>query len=121
MKGIQILKIDHVALHVSEVARSVAFYKEVLGLEPLDRPDFDFDGAWFGLGSGYQLHLLEGLYYKVESDSRKSHFALKVADIHACAEHLAHMGVPFRGPKARPDGVLQVFLYDPDGHCIELN
>ena len=34
-------KLDHIALVVSDVGRSVSFYAELVGLEQVNRPDFD--------------------------------------------------------------------------------
>lgn len=34
---------------------------------------------------------------------------------------MKELGVPIvDGPKSRPDGYIQVFVTDPDGHVIEL-
>ena len=41
----------HVALTVTDMARATWFYGEVLGLKPVQRPPFDFGGAWYQLGS----------------------------------------------------------------------
>ena len=38
----------------------------------------------------------------------------------AAQAHLNAMDVNYMGPKLRPDGARQLFLYDPDGHLIEL-
>lgn len=112
--------VNHVALHVADVAESVAFYGQVLGLQPMPRPAFDFPGAWFRIGADQELHLIGDRVQAVNSHSRGTHFALHVPDAHAAAQELTGKGVPFFGPKTRPDGVLQVFLQDPDGHYIEL-
>jgi len=34
------LQLNHVALHVADIERSVAFYRDVLQLEPMPRPAF---------------------------------------------------------------------------------
>ena len=39
--------IHHVSLPVSDLARSVAFYRGVLGLRHIDRPGSTSKGAWF--------------------------------------------------------------------------
>lgn len=115
----QILGLQHVALHVADVAASVNFYQNKIGLTALPRPAFDFDGAWFSLGPGRELHLLEGRREKVNSHSRGNHFAVAVADIQAVAQHLEQQGVAHRPVKQRPDGAWQLFLEDPDGHVLE--
>lgn len=48
------------SLTVTDLARAKRFYGDVLGLAELQRPDFDFAGAWYALGDR-QLHLIESL------------------------------------------------------------
>jgi catechol 2,3-dioxygenase-like lactoylglutathione lyase family enzyme len=115
-----IAELNHVALHVSDVERSIRFYLLVLRLERLARPNFDFPGAWFRLGIYQELHLIGDRKETIHSGSRGNHFALKVEDLPAWNQHLIETGTEFRGPKPRPDGALQIFLRDPDGHVIEL-
>ncbi len=116
----KIVELNHVAIHVSDVARSCEFYSRILRLETMPRPAFDFPGAWFRLGTQQELHLIGRTNEPVEPRSRNNHFALQVDDIHAWEEHLKKSGANFRGPKPRPDGAMQIFVADPDGHYIEL-
>jgi len=115
-----IQQLDHVALVVNDLARSVAFYTEVLGMVPIARPSFRFPGAWFRLGSTQELHLIERAGEKPADDSRGNHFALQVDAHEPYLARLRERGMTFLGPKPRPDGAVQVFLQDPDGHHIEL-
>src|SRR5258708_34130536 len=48
---------SHAAFRIADVDKSRAFYENVLGLEPIPRPDFSFKGLWYGVGSG-QIHLI---------------------------------------------------------------
>ena len=114
-----ILELNHVALHVADVAVSCAFYEQVLRLQPMARPDFDFPGAWFRLGD-QELHLIGGRSRPAISGNRGDHFALRVNDLPAWEKHLHSIGADYRPPKKRPDGAWQIFLNDPDGHCVEL-
>ena len=41
--------LNHVALHVSDLDASRKFYGELLGLEKIKRPDFNFPGEWYRL------------------------------------------------------------------------
>lgn len=116
----QIHELNHVALHVADVDRSSAFYREVLQLESTPRPAFTFPGAWFRLGSTQELHLIGERVEPVVSSNRGNHFALRVDDLDAWEAHLERTGAEFRHRKQRPDGAWQVFLRDPDGHVIEL-
>ena len=113
-------RIDHFSLQVSDVEKSVAFYK-TLGFEQLNRPAFDFKGAWFAIGNKQQLHLMEGLTTAVNSGRRKTHFAVSVHDMEAFEQHLKKQTIHYQPPKQRPDGVVQIFLKDPDGYYWEFN
>lgn len=115
-----ILQLDHVAIHVEDVAASVAFYGDVLGLPALNRPAFDFPGAWFGLGTGQALHLIGGRDKPVHSSHRGTHFALQVSGLDAWEQRIIQSGATYLPRRVRPDGAQQVFVCDPDGHWIEL-
>lgn len=115
----KISELNHVAIHVADVERSGAFYRDVLRMEMLPRPAFDFPGAWFRLGEVQELHLI-GRQGPVAATDGNNHFALRVDDIAAWEEHLKRIGAEFYPGKKRPDGAWQIFLRDPDGHFIEL-
>lgn len=114
------LELNHVAVHVADVAKSSEFYRYVLRLEPIPRPAFTFPGAWFRLGQTQELHLIGDRSLPVVSHNRGTHFALLVDDVDAWEQHLIATGYPFFPRKLRPDGAWQIFLIDPDGHYIEL-
>jgi len=116
----RIQELNHVALHVANVARSCEFYRGILQLEQIPRPAFTFPGAWFRLGVNQELHLIGDRIEPVISSNRGNHFALRADDLDSWEAHLARVGAEFRPQKQRPDGAWQVFLRDPDGHVIEL-
>ena len=116
----QVRQLNHVALHVEDVERSVKFYREVLCLPQMPRPDFDFPGAWFLLGEDQELHLIGDRDLPVHSHHRGGHFALIVDELDSWESHLDSNGATRLQRKTRPDGALQTFVQDPDGHWIEL-
>lgn len=121
MRQLKTLELNHVALRASDLERTCKFYREVLLLEQIPRPAFDFPGAWFRLGVAQELHIISGdNVAKSIPQSRGNHFALRVDDLQAWQKHLQPLNVIFRGPVKRPDGALQLFIADPDGHAIEL-
>ena len=117
--ALNILRIHHVALHVVDLDKSIHFYGEQMGLPPLLRPSFDFPGAWFQLGVGYELHLIGNRNKPVHSHNRGTHIALAVANVIQTTQFLQQQLIPHFPPKQRPDGVWQVFATDPDGYFIE--
>jgi len=117
---LHVSQLNHVALHVADVERSVAFYRDVLRLEPIPRPAFTFPGAWFRLGVDQELHLIGERTEKVISHNRGNHFALLVDDFDAWEQYLTERKVNFAPRRTRPDGALQLYVIDPDGHYVEL-
>ncbi|MGM0517539.1 MAG: VOC family protein [Pseudomonadota bacterium] len=114
--------IDHVSLLVADAGRAERFYREVLGLAPLTRPDLGFPGAWLDLGGGQALHLLE-LPVPDPKDGRPAHggrdrhFALRVADTAIFADRLEAEGIAFTRSRSGRDAL---FFRDPDGNAVEL-
>lgn len=121
--------IDHVTLIVDDLERSAKFYVDLLGMQRVERPGFGFPGLWFQAGKT-QIHLI--LQHPESSPpgwrdappqagaGRVSHFAFEVADCRAAIEVLKRAGVRIRGTGMRPDGYIQTWFYDPDGHVVEL-
>ena len=113
-------ELNHVAIHVEDVERSCTFYERVLELKPIPRPVFDFSGAWYRLGAVQELHLIGERDQPVHAGTRGNHFALMIDDMDAWEAHLQKLGVEYYERRTRPDGAFQIYVTDPDGHCIEL-
>ncbi len=116
----KVVELNHVALHVSDVARSVEFYRDAMGFPEMDRPAFDFPGAWFRIGTTQELHLIGDRVAPVDSHHRGGHFAIQVESLDDWEQHLDEHGAERLARKVRPDGALQTFVKDPDGNWIEL-
>jgi lactoylglutathione lyase len=116
----KIHELNHVAIHVSDMQRSCQFYGKVLRLEPIPRPAFTFPGAWFRLGTEQELHLIGDRTEPVSSHNRGNHYALRVDDLTPWEKHFQALGVDFLPRRRRPDGALQIYVRDPDGHVVEL-
>jgi len=114
------IELDHVAIHVEDVERSCEFYRNVLQLEQIKRPDFKFPGAWFRLGRHQELHIIGERKDPVNSHNRGTHFALQADNLSEWEAHFQKLDHSYRPKVMRPDGPYQIFLKDPDGHVIEL-
>jgi catechol 2,3-dioxygenase-like lactoylglutathione lyase family enzyme len=128
--ALHVRTLDHVTLVVKDLERSRDFYVDILGMEQMDRPSFSFAGTWFQAGKT-QIHLIlehpesgaAGVFYSPSllAMSRTNHFAFEVDDALSAAEFLRQHNIEIvSGPKPRPDGYVQLFVTDPDGHVIEL-
>jgi catechol 2,3-dioxygenase-like lactoylglutathione lyase family enzyme len=117
---IRVNELNHVAISVSNLERSVPFYRDLLGFAMLQRPEFSFPGAWLRLGNRQELHLIadEGRS-AADGTSKEGHFALQVDDLGVVAQRLRAVQIAFYGPSPRPDGAQQIFVADPDGNVIE--
>jgi catechol 2,3-dioxygenase-like lactoylglutathione lyase family enzyme len=107
--------VHHVAICVTDAEAALAFYRDVLGMEQLPRPDLG-PGYWLDAG-GQQVHLMQ-------SDTpppAANHFAIRVDDIEAAVADLSAQGVTaHRIPHIEGAGQ-QAFLHDPFGNFVELN
>lgn len=108
--------IHHVSLNVSDTERALQFYRDVLGLKELARPDFGFGGAWLDAGQGRQVHLIEA---DVPADVGQ-HMAFRVDDIDTAISELRAAGIEVPDASAvAGTSIRQTFVRDPDGNRIE--
>ena len=115
------VSLNHVALSATDLERSTRFYEQLFDCERLPVPDVGFPTVWLSLGDR-QLHLFE----RDTPVPPLHHFAVAVDDFaEACgrAEALgAFEGAPYGREAYRlPDGTVQLFLRDPDGHLVEVD
>lgn len=129
-------KVNHIAIIVSDVGRSAAFYTNVMGFQQIRRPNFDRHGAWFTMGN-IELHLIKGVpAVHSGEDLIVGHISFETPHIANVPKILKSMGVPFRQnvsvPKGKDAGqgtnasadsemiVEQYFVRDPDGYWVEI-
>jgi lactoylglutathione lyase len=131
--------VNHIAILVSDVSKSTQFYRNVIGLEQIRRPNFDSHGAWFTMGN-CELHLIKGKPVVHEGDDLVvGHISLDAVNIGGVLAKLRKMNVAFRKNTSVPAGkdagsmntnsnndmmsskiVTQFFIRDPDGYYLEV-
>lgn len=117
----KITSIHHVSLLISDLARSRAFYEGVLGLRLAARPALGFDGAWYDVANGQQIHLLllsnpQAGLPRPAHGGRDQHLALAVADMAQLMEKLNEAGIAFTQSQS---GRRALFCRDPDQNGLE--
>ena len=123
------MRLLHTMLRVGDLARSIDFYTNVLGMRVLrttDRPDQKYSLAFVGYGDERENAVLELTYnYGVERydlGTAYGHVAIEVDDAKAACEAVRTKG----GTVTREAGPVKggttviAFVQDPDGYKIEL-
>ena len=114
--------VHHVGRLTKRLDESKAFYRDVLGFREIERPNFDFPGAWLH-NYGVQIHLIVNPAAgdpTGEIQTRVNHLALYVEDLDAAEQLLKEHGIAYRTNFVAKTGVKQLFFLDPDGHHVEI-
>ena len=119
-------RITHVAYHVSNIDRALAFYVDVLGLVEQMRiplPNGEHEVVLgFPDSRGGGLILMwdpkrEAPYKKGEGYSR---LVLMVSDVDAAVDHVAERGTPVVSKPVDAGPMRYALVSDPDGYIIEI-
>lgn len=124
---LKLSQIDHIAINVSDIRKSIDFYSRILGLSQLQTVDCgEFEITYFALPGGARLELFD--YHgnspaakRDESEVDLRHLAFQVEDV---AEHerlLRLAGVEITLPTCDlPNLGARVLLFlDPNGVTLE--
>lgn len=122
-----IFTFNHVAIFVTDLKRTGEFYTEVIRLDTIPEPFHDGKHIWFDIGFGRQMHVIKGAE-KEKEYFQNNHLCFNTPDVVGFTKILEKKSIPWVDAKGNPykittrvDGVLQVFLKDPDGYWIEVN
>jgi catechol 2,3-dioxygenase-like lactoylglutathione lyase family enzyme len=107
--------VHHVAICVADAQKALTFYRDLLGMTQLPRPDIG-PGYWLDAG-GQQVHLMES---EAQSPGA-NHFAIRVDDIDSAVSDLQEQGVEVHRLPFIAGVGHQAFLHDPSGNMVELN
>lgn len=109
----------HVAVQVSDLKKSDAFYTEVIGLQKVTR-QLSFPGSWYQVGD-FQLHLIVSEWAKnptrEDKWGRHPHITFAIRDLAAVKQALAERNTPYQMSSS---GRAALFVKDPDGNVVEL-
>ncbi len=108
---------DAVYYHITDMERSIAFYRDILGFRLTSRDyvaRFDVDGVLFELVPNPPNSVLPG--------TGNARLSLGVTDIRQAARELNARGIATTPVKEEPGGLLSYFK-DPDGNelCLWQN
>lgn len=115
--------VDFVSIPTSDLAASMAFYGDVLGLERSSvwqRPGHEPVGAEFETGS-LTLALLASTSLGLEVRANNHPIALRVDDVEAARSELESRGITFKADTLDSGVCHQAFFEDPDGNVLALH
>ena len=118
-------KLLHTRYRVQDLPRTVAFYKEVLGLEEVRRSTSPRGSQlvfFKAPGSEEQIEITKyDASGPVVVGPDLTHLAFEVDDMEAFAKHAAEKGYPLSdGPTQTSSGSIIAFVDAPEGYEIEL-
>jgi len=121
------LSFNHIALSVSNVTESIAFYQKVLHLEEIENTASNSKTRWLSLGEGKQLHLIPRPKETIKIN-KAVHFALSTTHFNEIISQLQKLNIEYSDWKNTPskdyvrkDGIKQIYFQDPNGYWIEIN
>lgn len=119
-------QLNHIAVYVHDLAKSTAFYRDIIQLDTIPEPFHDGRHTWLRIGPHSQLHLIQGA--ALTEHDKNSHLCFSVPVIDVFMKHLDAHNVAYgnwaqdaKTPTLRPDGVKQIYFKDPDGYWLEVN
>lgn len=115
-------RVDYIIWYVRSLERSVAFYRDIVGLEVKLEGDgyveFAIENVKLAL---YEEAKLPELIGRPGGTPPCGEIAFVVEDVDAEARRLQDLGVPIlTGPIDRPWRQRTLHIADPDGHIVEL-
>jgi lactoylglutathione lyase len=118
------MALTHITLATRNVAGSLAFFRDVLGWQPVNRPgNISVAAAWLTIGPGVELHLVEDPEFEASRFEREfgRHLAVTFPRIEfpsLRARLLSHGAELIEPLRATP--FARFFFRDPNGYVFEI-
>ncbi len=112
---------NHFTILTDDVAKTVRFYGDLLGLVPGDRPNLDFPGAWLYAQGQPILHIVGGRPPEALKPGVIDHIAFSARGLAATLARLTTHNVEHVCRRQAGSGTWQVFFFDPNGARVELD
>ena len=118
-------KLLHTRYRVTDLEKTVHFYKEVLGLQEVNRMTSGRGSQLVFFKAPESDELIEICKFDesgpVQVGPDLTHLAFEVGDIEAFARHSSALGYPLSdGPHKSPGGSIIAFIDAPEGYEVEL-
>jgi catechol 2,3-dioxygenase-like lactoylglutathione lyase family enzyme len=115
------IAMDHFTILTEDVDATVAFYRDLLELQPGPRPPFDFPGAWLYGGGRPILHVVGGRPLPDDPQGVLDHMAFSATGLPDTVRRLDARGVDYDLRHLPGGSMWQLFFFDPSGARVELD
>ena len=118
--------LHHLAIKTEDVDATVDFWNGVIGSHSVDRPDFNFPGAWLQFGET-MIHLYGGDAAKNKAGRHDrgsaaiDHVALSASGFDEMRDLFGEKNLDWRQMDIPSFHLWQLFVHDPNGVLVELN
>ena len=112
---------NHFTVLTDDLDRTLEFYVDLLGLEPGDRPDLGFPGAWLYANGQAVLHIIGGRGLPPQRAGVIDHMAFTASDLPSVKSKLDARNIPYELRRQRGSNTWQLFCHDPSGAKVELD
>jgi lactoylglutathione lyase len=121
----KVKRLLHTRYRVNDLARTVQFYRDVLGLEEIRRSKSPRGSELVFMKTPASEELIELCSFPqsgpVQVQPDLTHLAFEVDSLESFGKHLAGLGIRYSdGPHFKPDGSGIAFIDAPEGYEIEL-
>lgn len=114
------MDLDHINLKTDRLEETVAFYRDVIGLELGYRPNFPFAGAWLYHAGRPIVHLKSPGGRPGRNDDAVDHVAFRAPDLSPILVRLKDAGIAHEARTLPDNSARQVFFADPNGVKVEI-
>ncbi|MBQ6811432.1 MAG: VOC family protein [Firmicutes bacterium] len=112
--------IPWITLHVSDIENSLAFYRDILGMEVVSAVDGPATIRFMKTDNDLLLELIRIEGETVETPGKGISFGLETENIPSLVTKLKENGIPVSDPMSPNPMFRFYFLQDPDGYNIQL-
>ena len=112
---------NHFTILTDQLDETITFYRDLLELEPGDRPAFGFPGAWLYSNGQAILHVIAGSPLPKKRAGVIDHMAFSATGLVDTVEKLRSRAIEYELRRLEGPDVWQLFFHDPNGAKVELD
>jgi catechol 2,3-dioxygenase-like lactoylglutathione lyase family enzyme len=120
---VAVSRIDHVNIRTPDMAGTIAFFRDMLGMTPIAAPGRDMaENTWLlDAGGKAAVHVNHRADVPGAGNGAFHHVALECTGHDGMLQRLCDAGHDVRTNRIDALGLRQLFVHDPNGVLVELN